>query len=108
MKSKYIFLLFLCFLLVTIVISYIDSEKEFGKDYNFIITKIELTPTKLMIFYNKDEEVFFNNFRIIYYEDVKIGDKIVKEKGSKILKIFRKNKNGVFKKHLEFYSNNII
>jgi hypothetical protein len=108
MKIKYIFLLFLSFFLVTIIISYIDSQKELGKAYNFIITKIELTPTKLMIFYNKDEEVFFNNFRIIYYEDVRIGDKIVKEKNSKVLKIFRKNKDGVYEKHLEFYSNNVI
>ena len=108
MKPKYIFLLFICFFGITIIYSYIQSRKEFRKDYNFIITKIEVTPTKLMIFYNKDEEIFFNNFKIIYYEDVKIGDKIVKEKDSNVLRVYRKNKDGIFEKHLEFYSNNII
>jgi len=108
MKPKYIFLFFLCFFGFFFINSYIQSRKEFGTSYDFIITKIELTPTKSMIFYNKNEQILFHNFLIGENEDVKIGDKVVKEKDSKVLRVFRKNKDGVFEKHLEFYSNNII
>jgi hypothetical protein len=85
-----------------------DAKQEDDLYYNFIITKIELTPTKKMIFYNKGEEIFFHNFSIGENEDVKIGDKIVKEKDSKVLRIFRKNKDGGYKIYLVIYSNNII
>jgi hypothetical protein len=84
------------------------SKQEDDLYYNFIVTKIELTPTKSMIFYNKGEEILFHNFLIGENEDVKIGDKIVKEKDSKVLRIFRKNKDGVYEEHLVIYSNNII
>ncbi len=108
MKTKYIFFIFLFFFGIITTNSYLQSRKELSSNYNFIITKIELTPTNLMIFYDKDEETLFHNFKINYDEDIKIGDKIIKEKDSEILRIFRKNKDGVYEKHLEFYSNNII
>lgn len=108
MKTKYIFLFFLCFFGFIIIRSYISSKNEDESFYNFVITKIEISPSYDMIFYNKDKKVLPHNFLIKNNEDIKIGDKIIKEKDSKILKVFRKNKDGVYEKHLEFYSNNII
>lgn len=108
MKTKYIFLFFLCFFGIIIIRSYISYKNENELYYNFVITKIEISPSFDMIFYNKDKKVLPHNFLIKNNEDIKIGDKIIKEKDSKILKVFRKNKDGVYEKHLEFYSNNII
>ena len=108
MKTKYIFLFFLCFFGFFILRSYNFSRQEFGRRYSFVITRVEISPTYEMIFYNKDEKIIFANFSIKNNEDIKIGDKIIKEKDSKILSVFRKNKDGIYEKHLEFYSNNII
>ncbi len=60
-----------------------------------------------MILYYENKKILFHNFTVTNGDDVKIGDKVVKEKNSKVLKIFRKNKDGVYEKHLEIYSNNI-
>lgn len=84
------------------------SKKEDSTYYNFVVTKIELTPTYRMILYDKSKKILFHNFVIMDDEDVKIGDKIVKEKDSKVLRIFRKNKDGVYEENLVIYSNNVI
>ena len=69
-----------------------------------MITKIKLTPT----YYNKHKEVLFHNFNLIYYKNVKVGDKVVKEKDSRVLIIYRKNKERIYEKNLVIYSNNLI
>lgn len=108
MKPKYLFLIFFCFFGFFIIRAYLASKKEDDSYYNFIITKIELTPAYRMILYYGNKKILFHNFTIMDDEDVKIGDKVVKEKNSKVLKIFRKNKDGVYEKHIEIYSTNII
>ena len=108
MKPKYIILFFVCFFGIAFLTDYLQTREEFGKSYNFVITKIELAPTYNMILYDNNEKILFYNFTIMNYEDVKIGDKVVRDKNSNTLRILRKNANGLYVKHLEFYSNNVI
>ena len=41
-----------------------------------------------MILYYENKKILFHNFTVTNGDDVKIGDKVVKEKNSKVLKIF--------------------
>ena len=108
MKNRYFILFFLCFIGFILIRSYRSSKIEDESLYNFVITKIEISPSYDMIFYNKDRKILPHNFLIKYKEDIKIGDKIIKENNSKVLFIYRKNNEGVYEKHLVFYSNNVI
>jgi hypothetical protein len=94
MKNKstiLIFILFILFILFVLINNSIQSKKGETKEVNFIITKIEVTPTKSLILYDGDKEVELWNYDIRDYEDVKIGDLVHKDKTSEDLFILRKN-----------------
>ena len=62
--------------------------------YNFQITKIEHTPTNQLIFYDGENEITLWNYTFMRYDDVKLGDYLIKEKYAEFAYIKRKNKNG--------------
>jgi hypothetical protein len=100
MKSKFLLPIIFIFIILSVLINtFIKSKNEHEKSYNFIITKIEKTPTKTLEFYNKKEKIVFWNFIVSSSNDVKIGDLIIKEKCSNILFIYKKNKKMKFEKH---------
>ncbi len=109
MKYKYIFLFFIIFFGFFIIRSYLIAKLEDNTHYNFVIKKIEITPVHSMVFFDSNNnKISPHNFLVGENEDVKVGDKIIKEKNSKVLKIYRKNNNGIYEEHLEIYSNNIL
>jgi hypothetical protein len=100
MKKKYIFPLIFVFIILFIFINtFIKSRNEHKKSYNFIVTKIEKTPTNTLEFYNKKEKIVFWNFIVSSNNNVEIGDLIIKEECSNFLFIYKKNKKLKYEKH---------
>jgi hypothetical protein len=90
-KSTIFLIVFAIFVVIILTNSYIQAEKVISKKYDIVITKIELSPTNSMIFYNGNEEINLWGFDIRNYEDVRVGDIVYKEKESKYLYILRKD-----------------
>lgn len=86
----------------TYINTFLKSKKEFETKYNFVIDKIEITPTKRMVFFKDNQEINLWNYTIMDNEDVLVGDLIYKEKCSKYLYIYRKDKQGLYKEHLKY------
>ena len=75
-----------------------DKKKEFNSVYSFKIAKIRVTPTKKLIFYDKDNnEIYTYNHYISDTDGVSVGDSIYKGAKSKFLNIYKKNSEGVYK-----------
>jgi hypothetical protein len=102
MKKKYwtiaIFIAVLIFILIN---TFIHSFNENNKEYNFVITKTETTPTSTLIFYDKEKEILFWNFIVSENSGVKKGDLIYKPIHSSFLYVKRKDKNGSYKTFLK-------
>lgn len=100
-KSVIFIFIFIFFILLVLINNFIQSKKGEIKQVNFLITKIEVTPTKSLILYDGDKEVELWNYDIRDYEDVKVGDLVCKDKKSEDLFILRKDKlTGKFKKNI--------
>ena len=90
MKGKYVVFFFLIVILGVTVNSFIHCRAEYQKSYNFKITRIRVTPTKTMVFYNDmNEEIQLWNYSIMSNEGVSIGDSISKAPCAKTLDVFR-------------------
>ncbi|AYN03970.1 hypothetical protein [Flavobacterium sp. 140616W15] len=102
MVKKYI----IGFVIVGVVLfiflnTFIRSRNEYQKSYNFIITKVEITPTHTLEVFNNNEKIAFWNYIISENEGVEIGDLIYKKKCSKYLYIYKKNEMGKYEEHLK-------
>lgn len=93
LKVLVILTIFFIGIIYTIVNTYCSTKNEYLTFYNFKITKIEVTPTKQFVFFNKNNKVILWNYRIMSNEDVRIGDILYKEKCSKYLYILRENED---------------
>ena len=80
--------------------TFIHSRNEILNNYYFVITKIEVSPTNTLVFYNKEKEVQLWNYTIMDDENVLVGDIIFKDKCSKYLHVLRKDKKS--NKYKEF------
>lgn len=87
------------FLLIAGILTtvFIQSRIEFGKSYNFEITKIERQTNGYLILYSNKEKYFFANFSFTSSDSIEVGDKIVKKADAKIMYVFRRDNNGKFK-----------
>lgn len=111
MKNKILFFVsfFAIIFLVVIANFYFKSKQEMSKSYTFIITKIDITPTKSLILYDNYKKVRFWNYDIRDYEDVKVGDVVCKSKNSEFLIILRRNNmTGKYEEHLKILPSGIF
>lgn len=81
--------------------TFIRSRNEYKIKYDFVITKITITPTKTLEFYNNKEKVVLWNYIISENEGVEVGDLLYKKECSKYLYIFKKNQAGKYIEHLK-------
>jgi len=96
--KKYLPIVIFGFIVIFVSINtFIKSRIENNAKYNFVITKIEVTPTSTLIFYDKNKQISFWNFIVSKNEKINIGDLIYKEKCSPFLYIMRKDKNNKYK-----------
>ena len=87
-------------IVIPIVNTFIHAKMEFRNKYDFIISKIEITPTQRMSLYNeKGENIDFWSYIIMSYEDVKVGDYIYKDRCSRFLYVFKRNAFGKYEQH---------
>ena len=94
----FIFGFFVLFVLINDFIQIRKGEKE---QVNFIISKIDVSPTKSLILFDGDKEVELWNYIIPDYEYVKVGDLVNKNKNSQELFILRRDKiTGKFMKNI--------
>ncbi|MWB95191.1 hypothetical protein GON26_12540 [Flavobacterium sp. GA093] len=111
MKNKIVFLVsfFTIIFLGVIANFYFKSKQEMSKSYNFIITKIDITPTKSLALYDNYKKVRFWNYDIRAYQDVKVGDAVYKYKNSDFLIILRRNQiTGKYEEHLKILPSGIF
>ena len=102
MKKKYwTIAIFIAVLIFIFINTFIHSFNENNKEYNFVITKTETTPTSTLIFYDKEKEISFWNFIVSENSGIKKGDLIYKPKHSNFLYVKRKDKNGSYKTFLK-------
>jgi len=88
--------------------TFVNSRNECRQAYNFVISKIEITPTSTLEFYNNKEKIVLWNFIIPENEGVEVGDLLYKEKCSKYLYIYKKNDKGEYVVHLKVNSSGIF
>lgn len=109
MDKKYIILLIIVGVLVYIISNtFIKSRDEHKKSYNFIIKKVEVTSTNSLIFFDGSKKVLLWNFVVMKYDEIKVGDLLVKESCSDKLKIYRKQSSGKYKLHLKVASSGMF
>lgn len=102
MKKKHIMIyIFLGVALFVFINTFIQTRNECKSDYNFTITKLEITPTKRLIFYDNEKEVSLWNYIVSANTGVDVGDKLIKGKCSKYLYIYKKNDQGEYFLHLK-------
>lgn len=106
MKLKF-FLPFLILQVIAIFLLVMDkylSIKQKNISLNFIVTKIERTPTQRLKLYDGENELDLRNYTFAHYEDIKIGDSVVKTGNDDRLFFYRKNsENGKYEKNLVRY-----
>ncbi|MET3022105.1 hypothetical protein [Flavobacterium hydatis] len=100
-KKNIIIIVFIGVALFIFLNTFFKSREEYRNNYNFVITKIEKSPTKTLIFYNNKEKITLWNYIITDYEEVEVGDLLSKKECSKYLYIYRKNDLGVYSLHLK-------
>lgn len=84
-----------------LVNTYIHSLRENNTVYNFVIIKTETTPTKTLVFYDKEKKIALWNFKISESSGVRKGDWIYKPKHSDFLYVKRKYDDGIYKIFIE-------
>ena len=88
-------------LVFPLVNTFIRSRNEYHKKYDFIISKVSITPTRQLEFYDTTgEKVSLWNYTVMDYEGVSKGDSIFKDKCSFFLYVYKKNNRGEFKEYL--------
>lgn len=72
---------------------FFKSKEENMISYNFVISKINMSPTNSLILYNNENEVDLWNYNIMQDEGVEVGDSVAKEKCAKYLYVYKKDKH---------------
>ncbi|WP_291102483.1 MULTISPECIES: hypothetical protein [unclassified Flavobacterium] len=72
---------------------FFKSREESVISYNFVISKINVSPTKSLILYKNENEVDIWNYDIRENEGVEAGDSIAKKKCAKYLYVYKKDKH---------------
>ncbi len=93
--------IFLIIVLFSIINSLYQEKTEYKKTFNFIITKIEVTPTKSLVFYDKEKKIYLWNYSIRDYQDIRIGDLLYKKANSNYIYFYRKDPNGKYYLYLK-------
>ncbi|KUJ63550.1 hypothetical protein AR687_02360 [Flavobacteriaceae bacterium CRH] len=102
MKKKNIpVLVFSGFVLCILLNNFIQSYIECKANYNFVITKIEVSPTNKLILYNNKKKIRFWNYIISDRQGVKAGDLLHKKSYSKYMYVYKKNMMGKYSKILK-------
>lgn len=102
MEKRYLIgFVFITLVLFVFLNTFIKSRNEYKKTYNFVITKIETTPTRTLDFYNNTEKIVLWNYIVSEKEGVEVGDLLLKKECSKYLYIYKKNNMGVYKVYLK-------
>lgn len=92
--------LFLLFAVVIMVIFYIVHSQwriayEIDLDINFEVTEVEITPAFRAILCDRDGNKLSLQRCVFYdYHKIKPGDVVVKQAGSEVLKVYRKDSLG--------------
>lgn len=82
MKLKFlpIIIIFVIWIIgVSIHHKYLSLQQK-NISIDLIITNIERTPTNQLLLYNNGNLIDLRNYTFIYYDDIKIGDSILKRK----------------------------
>ncbi len=97
LKKYWPILIFGLIVIFTLINTFFKSKIENETQYNFVITKIEVTPTNSLVFYDKNKKISLWNFIVSENEKVNVGDMIYKERRSDYLYVMRKSINGDYK-----------
>jgi len=98
MFKKYIVLIVVIGALIYISANtYIKTRDEYKKSYNFVIERVEFTPTESVVVFDGTEKIGFWNFSIRKGHDIEVGDLLKKDSCSDKLNIYRKQSNGEYK-----------
>ncbi len=101
-KLLFIPIFFICVLTVNYSVYSYYSKKEFKQKINFLIAKIEISPSMRCSFYNKNGvELCLNSYTFFEYQKISVSDSIVKNENSSKLLIFRKNRTKKYDVFLE-------
>jgi hypothetical protein len=81
------------------------SVQEKYLSIDLIITNIERTPTNRLFLYNDGNLINLSNYTFMYYDDIKIGDSILKKENDDKLYFYRKNPKGKYEKNFTLLPN---
>lgn len=94
-KIRYVpFLIFIVFVIFTFINTYFKSKAVHFANYDFVITKISITPTSTAIPYHGNIEKYMWQYTFYPKSIIEIGDSIHKGSEEKYLLIFRKDTTG--------------
>lgn len=101
-KQKTMAIIVALALTFVIINTFIHCKREFISGYDFKISRISVTPTKALIFYDSEgREVFFWNYSIKSNVNVAVGDSIFKAPCSEVLYIYKRADKGEYREHLK-------
>jgi ABC-type Na+ efflux pump permease subunit len=91
---------------VSILIGSIQFKTEKDLAINFIVYKIETTPAlRVILFDEKGNKLKLQRFVFFDRDSIQQGDIIRKDKGSEVLRVFRKDSLGIEKLYLQLPPN---
>lgn len=93
--------IFALVLIVPMLITLYNSKKEYQGEYSFVVSRVEITPTKTVELYDmKQRKIGFWSYTIMADARVNEADSVYKAPCSKFLFVFKKNNRGEYKQYL--------
>jgi hypothetical protein len=105
LKLLPVFIVFIIWIIGTSLNKYISHQQK-NISLNLIITDIERTPTNQFFLYNNGNLIDLRNYTFMNYDNIKIGDSIVKNRKNDTLFFYRKNlSTGKYEENLTLFPN---
>ena len=80
LKKYWPVVIFFAIIVFVFINTFVHSYRENNIEYNFVITKTEVTPTSSLLFYDNEKKISLWNFIVSEKSGVKKGDVVYKPK----------------------------
>src|SRR5690606_3159557 len=93
---------FVLMYMATMLNTLYNSKKEYQREYSFVVSRVEITPTQTLVLYDmKDTEFALWNYSVMADTKVSETDSVYKGPCSRFLFVFKKNKKGEYNQYLK-------
>lgn len=94
MKTKYVILLFVSFIIGLSIKSLLNTREIMKSTYNFVIDDIDTLDKGELVFYHENNKVSFSSFWVTKFDSILIGDSVAKDSCDRFLRFYRFDSDG--------------